>query len=70
MCGKTTECYTHTLPMCEINYKDIRKRIFGNLTERDDVRAILSKPKLATKTVEYIEHTDPWEKYGSETRIR
>jgi len=35
--------------------KDLRNQVFGNLRGRHNLRAILSKPQLATKAIQFIE---------------
>ena len=37
--------------------KDIRKQELGYLLEGNDLRAILSKCKVAIKAIKFIEHT-------------
>lgn len=66
-CGERRQTVAHILLRCAL-YKDIRNRIFGNLTGRDDLRAILSKPQLATKAIAYIEQTQILGQNGDQRR--
>ncbi|PZD24359.1 hypothetical protein A1F97_11141, partial [Pyrenophora tritici-repentis] len=43
-------------PRCS-KYKDLRNRIFANVSGRNSLRTILSTPQLATKVIEYMEQT-------------
>jgi hypothetical protein len=47
---------TVTCPRCN-KYKDLRNRIFANLSGQHSLRTILSTPQLATKAIEYMEQT-------------
>jgi ribonuclease HI len=47
---------TITSPRCS-KYKDLRNRIFANLSGRHNLRTILSTPQLAIKAIEYMEQT-------------
>jgi hypothetical protein len=44
----------HVLLHCR-THKDLRNQIFGDLSGRHNLRAILSKPQLATKAIQFIE---------------
>ena len=67
-CGERRQTVAHVLLQC-VTYKDIRNRIFGNLSGRDDLRKILSKPQLATKAIEYMEKTKILGQNGDRRRI-
>ena len=55
-CGERRQTVAHILLCCRM-YRDLRNQIFGNLSGRDSLRTILSKPQLATKAIEFIEQT-------------
>lgn len=55
-CGERRQTVAHVLLRCS-KYKDLRNRIFANLSGRHSLRTILSKPQLATKAIEYMEQT-------------
>jgi hypothetical protein len=38
-------------------YNDLRDQVFSNLSRRQNLRAVLNKPQLATKAIEFIEQT-------------
>jgi hypothetical protein len=44
----------HILLRCR-TYKDLRDQVFGGLSGRHNLWAVLNKPKLATKAIEFIE---------------
>jgi ribonuclease HI len=55
-CGERRQTVAHVLLRCS-KYKDLRDRIFANLSGRHSLRTILSTPQLATKAIEYMEQT-------------
>jgi hypothetical protein len=55
-CGERRQTAAHILLRCRI-YKDLRDQVFGNLSGRHNLRAVLNKPQLATKAIEFIEQT-------------
>jgi ribonuclease HI len=55
-CGERRQTVAHVILRCS-KYKDLRKRIFANLSGRHSLRTILSMPQLATKAIEYMEQT-------------
>ena len=55
-CGERRQTVAHVLLRCS-KYKDLRNRIFANLSGRNSLRKILSTPQLATKAIEYMEQT-------------
>jgi hypothetical protein len=55
-CGARRQTVAHVLLYCS-KRRNLRNRIFANLSRRDNIRAILSTPQLATKAIEYIEQT-------------
>jgi ribonuclease HI/retron-type reverse transcriptase len=55
-CGERRQTVAHVLLRCS-KHKDLRNRIFANLSGRHSLRAILSTPQLATKAIEYMEQT-------------
>jgi hypothetical protein len=55
-CGERRQTVAHVLLRCR-KYKDLRNRIFANLSGRHSLRTILSTPQLATKAIEYMEQT-------------
>jgi ribonuclease HI len=55
-CGERRQTVVHILLRCSM-FKDLRNRIFGTLTGRNDLRTILSKAQLATKAIRYMEQT-------------
>ncbi|QRC93973.1 hypothetical protein JI435_429910 [Parastagonospora nodorum SN15] len=55
-CGERRQTAAHILLRCGI-YKDLRDQVFGNLSGRHNLRAVLNKPQLATKAIEFIEQT-------------
>jgi hypothetical protein len=55
-CGERRQTVAHILLSCS-KYKDLRSRIFANLSGRNSLRTILSTPQLATKAIKYIEQT-------------
>ena len=55
-CGERRQTVAHVLLHCS-KYKDLRNRIFANLSGRHSLRTILSTPQLATKAIEYMEQT-------------
>jgi ribonuclease HI len=54
-CGEGRQTVSHILLRCR-NYRDLRRREFG-IQGRMDLRAILNKPKLATKAIRFMEQT-------------
>lgn len=50
------EVHAHVLIRCS-KYKDLRNRMFANLSGQQSLRSILSTPRLSTKVIEYIEQT-------------
>jgi hypothetical protein len=55
-CGERRQTVAHVLLRCR-KHKDLRNRIFANLSGRHSLRTILSTPQLATKAIEYMEQT-------------
>jgi hypothetical protein len=55
-CGERWQTAAHILLRCRI-YKDLRDQVFGNLSGRHNLRAVLNKPQLATKAIAFIEQT-------------
>jgi ribonuclease HI len=55
-CGERRQTVVHVILRCS-KYKDLRNRIFANLSGRHSLRTILSTPQLATKAIEYMEQT-------------
>ncbi|KAH7548710.1 hypothetical protein BM1_10880 [Bipolaris maydis] len=53
-CGERRQTTAHILLRCRI-YKDLHNQVFENLSGRHNLRAVLNKPQLATKTIEFIE---------------
>jgi ribonuclease HI len=53
-CGERRQTVAHILLHCRM-LKDLRNQVFGNLRGRHNLRAILSKPQLATKAIQFIE---------------
>jgi ribonuclease HI len=55
-CGARRQTVAHILLYCN-KRRNLRNRIFANLSGRDNIRTILSTPQLATKAIEYVEQT-------------
>jgi hypothetical protein len=55
-CGARRQTVAHILLHCS-KHRNLRNRIFANLSGRDNIRAILGTPQLATKAIQYIEQT-------------
>jgi hypothetical protein len=55
-CGERRQTVAHVLLHCK-THKSLRNQIFGTLAGRDDLRAILNKPQLATKAIKYVDET-------------
>ena len=55
-CGARRQTVAHVLLHCS-KRRNLRNRIFANLSGRDNIRAILSTPQLATKAIQYVEQT-------------
>jgi hypothetical protein len=55
-CGERRQTVAHVLLRCS-KHRDLRNRIFANLSGRHSLRTILSTPQLATKAIEYMEQT-------------
>jgi hypothetical protein len=55
-CGERRQTVAYVLLSCS-KYKDLRSRIFANLSGRNSLRTILSTLQLATKAIEYMEQT-------------
>ncbi|KAL6152343.1 hypothetical protein ACJQWK_05935 [Exserohilum turcicum] len=53
-CGERRQTVAHILLHCRM-LKDLRNQVFGNLRGRNNLRAILSKPQLATKAIQFVE---------------
>ena len=53
-CQEGRQTVRHVLLICR-KLKDIRRQELGHLPERNDLRAILSKRKVATKAINFIE---------------
>jgi hypothetical protein len=67
-CGERRQTVAHILLCCR-THKDLRNRIFGNLSGRDNLRTILSTPQLATKAIEFIEQTQILGQDGDRRRV-
>jgi ribonuclease HI len=55
-CGERRQTVAHVLLSCS-KYKDLRSRIFANLSGRNSLRTNLSTPQLAIKAIKYMEQT-------------
>jgi hypothetical protein len=55
-CGARRQTVAHILLYCN-KRRNLRNRIFANLSGRHSLRTILSTPQLATKAIEYMEQT-------------
>ena len=55
-CGARRQTVAHILLYCN-KRRNLRNRIFANLSGRNNIRTILGTPQLATKAIEYIEQT-------------
>ena len=55
-CGERRQTVAHVLLRCK-THRNLRNRIFGSLSGRNNLRDILSKPQLATKAIKYMEQT-------------
>jgi ribonuclease HI len=55
-CGERRQTVAHILLSCR-TYRNLRNQVFGNLSGRNNLRTILSKPQLATKAIQFIEQT-------------
>ncbi|KAL6165128.1 hypothetical protein ACJQWK_08372 [Exserohilum turcicum] len=53
-CGERRQTVAHILLHCR-RLKDLRNQVFDNLRGRHNLQAILSKPQLATKAIQFIE---------------
>ena len=56
VCREGRQTVQHLLLACR-TFRDLRKEVFGRLPGRTDLRAILSKHKLATKAITFMEQT-------------
>ena len=55
-CGARRQTVAHILLHCS-KRRNLRNRIFANLSGRDNIRTILSTPQLATKAIQFVEQT-------------
>ena len=55
-CGGRRQTVAHVLLSCR-HYKDLRRQELGHLPGRNNLRAILSTRKLATKAIRFMEQT-------------
>jgi hypothetical protein len=55
-CQEGRQTVRHILLICR-KLKDVRKQELGHLPEGNDLRAILSKRKVAIKAIKFIERT-------------
>ena len=55
-CGEGRQTVAHVLLRCR-RHKDLRRREFGHHPGRHDLRALLGTHKLATKAIQFMEHT-------------
>jgi ribonuclease HI len=55
-CGERRQTVAYILLSCR-TYRNLRNQVFGNLSGRNNLRTILSKPQLATKAIQFIEQT-------------
>jgi hypothetical protein len=53
-CGERRQTIAHILLHCRM-LKNLRNQVFANLEGRHSLRAILSRPQLATKAIQFIE---------------
>jgi hypothetical protein len=67
-CGARRQTVAHILLHCS-KRRDLRNRIFANLSGRDNLRTILGTPQLATKAIEYIEQTQILGQNGDRRRV-
>jgi hypothetical protein len=67
-CGARRQTVAHILLHCS-KRRNLRNRIFANLSGRDNLRAIPSTPQLATKTIEYVEQTQILGQNGERRRV-
>jgi hypothetical protein len=56
VCGERRQTAARILLRYRI-YKDLRDQVFRDLSGRHNLRAVLNKPQLATKAIEFIELT-------------
>ena len=54
--GERRQTVAYILLRCNM-FKDLRNRVLGTFTGRNDLRTILSKAQLATKAIRYMEQT-------------
>ena len=67
-CGERRQTVAHILLRCRA-HKDLRNQVFGNLSGRHNLRAILKKPQLATKAIEFIDQTQILGQNGDRRRV-
>jgi hypothetical protein len=53
-CGERRRTVAHILLHCR-THKDLLNQVFGNLFGRHSLQAMLSKPQLVTKVIEFVE---------------
>jgi hypothetical protein len=67
-CGERRQTVAYILLRCR-TYKDLRNRIFSNLSGRDSLWTILSTPQLATRAIKFIEQTQILGQNGDHRRV-
>jgi hypothetical protein len=67
-CGARRQTVAHILLHCG-KRRNLRNRIFGNLSGRDNLRTILNTPQLATKAIQYVEQTQILGQNGDRRRV-
>lgn len=67
-CGERRQTVAHILLHCR-TYRDLRNQVFGNLSGRNNLRAILNKPQLATKAIQFVEQTQILGQNGDQRRV-
>jgi hypothetical protein len=58
----------HILLYCS-KRRNLRNRIFANLSGQDNLQTILSTPQLATKATQYVEQTQILGRNGDRRRV-
>jgi ribonuclease HI len=67
-CGARRQTVAHVLLYCS-KRRNLRNRIFANLSGRDNLRTILGTPQLATKAIQYVEQTQILGQNGDRRRV-
>ena len=67
-CGERRQTVAHVLLHCK-THKSLRNQIFGTLAGRNNLRAILTKPQLATKAIQYVDQTRILGQNGDHRRL-